>query len=73
MTHEYENIRPLYVCPLYVCPLYVCTDGQDEGNEDIPTLLEGLQDGLATALGRGDVVRPTFTYKPEDTSQMPRR
>eukprot|EP00752_Nemacystus_decipiens_P018264 g16387.t1 len=39
----------------------------------IPSLLEGLNDGLKASLLKGQAIRPTFTYKPGDTSSTPRR
>eukprot|EP00903_Cladosiphon_okamuranus_P019298 g17739.t1 len=42
-------------------------------HERVPSLLEGLKDGLKASLLKGQAIRPTFTYKPGDTSSTRRR
>lgn len=47
--------------------------GLQEDGDDVPGLLRGLRDGLGEALAAGNLVRPTFTYEPFDTSHARRR
>ncbi|CAM9851422.1 unnamed protein product [Pylaiella littoralis] len=61
-----------------------CTEEADHGGtghaqvasfevKRLPSLLKGLKDGLRAPLTNGQAIRPTFTFKPRDTSSTPRR
>ncbi|CAM9699290.1 unnamed protein product [Scytosiphon promiscuus] len=49
------------------------TSGEDQRVTAMPSFLVGLTDGLKQSLAKGQAVRPTFTFKPGDTSSTPRR